>query len=394
MTYPMQPHSAPPPARDRRPGWGALLAVGLLSAALATAGTAGVVQLADDDAPIVTETATDGAAQPETAAPSAANASLADSVDWGQVADQVTPSSVAITVGSGSGQGGGAGSGVIWDGEGHVVTNAHVVAGADQVRVTLSDGRGYQADVVGTDVATDLAVLQLAEGPDDLTPVQVGDDQELGVGAPVMAVGNPLGLSGTVTTGIVSALDRPVTTQSVGPGAAGGQPVVTNAIQTSAPINPGNSGGALVDASGRLVGINSSIASLSQGAGGQAGNIGIGFAIPVGVAESVVGQLLEDGTVEHAFVGVGLADAEAEADGAVISAAGVTQVEEGSPAETAGLQRGDVITAIDGERVDSAVALVAQVRARTAGEEAVLSYLRDGEEQEATVTLDTRPDEQ
>src|SRR5699024_11073041 len=164
-----------------------------------------------------------------------------------------------------------------WDTEGHVVTNAHVVGTAEQVQVVLSDGRRYAASVVGQDPSSDLAVLALENAPAELEPVAVGDDGALAVGDPVMAIGNPLGLSGTVTTGIVSALDRPVTTRATGT-TPGGDPVatevVTNAIQTSAAINPGNSGGALVNAAGELVGINSSIAALPAAGASQAGSIG------------------------------------------------------------------------------------------------------------------------
>jgi putative serine protease PepD len=360
-------------------------AVGLLSALLASGGTYAVLQVSGEE-PVVVEAETAAV----TGQPTADNASLGTVEDWTGVAEQVSPSVVSIGVLTSSGTG--SGSGVVWDGEGHVVTNAHVVAGAREVEVTLADGRTYQAEVVGADTATDLAVLSLENAPDDLTPIEVGDDDNLVVGAPVMAVGNPLGLSGTVTTGIVSALDRPVTTQAADEGR---EPtlVVTNAIQTSAPINPGNSGGALVDASGRLVGINSAIASLSGGQGGQGGNIGIGFAIPVGKAVTAAEQLIEDGSVRHAFLGVGLEDARAESEGAPLTAAGVSQVEPGSPAEEAGLEPGDAIVEIDGERVDSSLSLVAQVRERTTGDEVTITYVRDGARDEVTVTLDARPDD-
>jgi len=371
--------------------WTQVTAVGLLSAILASGGTYAVVQASQDEQPVVLE-ASSGASS-TTASP----ASYSPSTDWGGVAANVTPSVVAISVESGSG--GGAGSGVVWDEAGHIVTNAHVVAGAQRVQVTLSDGRSYDAEIAGTDPSTDLAVLTLTSPPDDLHPITVGDDEALAVGDPVMAIGNPLGLSGTVTTGIVSALDRPVTTEQASEGQAQNgtfqqqaDPVVTNAIQTSAAINPGNSGGALVDSGGALIGINSSIASLSSSMGGQAGNIGIGFAIPVGEVSSIVGQLIEDGTAEHAFLGVGLSDATAEQDGATLYAAGVTQVEPGSPADGAGLTEGDAITHIDGERVNGSLALVAQVRQRTTGDEVELTFIRDGQEQQVTVTLDARAD--
>lgn len=366
--------------------WAEIGTVGLLSAVLATGGTFAVVQATTgDDGPVVEEAG--GVQQPLTAS----NASLGTADDWAAVAERVSPS--VVSIGVESARGNGAGSGVVWDDQGHIVTNAHVVAGSQTVRVTLADGRGYQATVVGADPSTDLAVLQFTNGPGDLIPITVGDDEGLAVGDQVMAIGNPLGLSGTVTNGIVSALDRPVTTQSSEADPEQGSAVVTNAIQTSAAINPGNSGGALVDASGQLIGVNSSIASLSSGMGGPSGSIGIGFAIPVGGVSSVVGQLVEDGSVEHAFLGVGLQDAEADDEGANLRAAGVSQVEEGSPAGQAGMQEGDVILDIDGERVDSAVALVAQVRQRTTGDEVVIGYVRDQQRADVTVTLDARPDD-
>ena len=364
-------------------------AVSLLSAVLAAGGTYAVTQVAQEEQPVVLESMDGGSST------TANTATYAPSTDWGGVAANVSPSVVSIGVASQAGSG--AGSGVVWDTSGHIVTNAHVVAGAERVQVTLADGRSYDAEVAGADPATDLALLTLANPPDDLRPITVGDDEALAVGDPVMAIGNPLGLSGTVTTGIVSALDRPVTTRAAGdggqaPGTQQAEPVVTNAIQTSAAINPGNSGGALVDANGALIGINSSIASLSAPMGGQAGNIGIGFAIPVGEVSSIVEQLIEDGTAEHAFLGVGLADASVDQDGATLHAAGVTRVESGSPADGAGLQEGDVITAIDGERVTDSLALVAQVRQRTAGEEIELTYARDGAEYDVSVTLEVRAD--
>lgn len=371
------------------PSFAQLSAVGLLSAVLASGGTYAVVQAGQDEQPVVlSSTAADASST------SASPAAYSSSTGWGAVAANVSPSVVSIGVQSRTGSG--AGSGVVWDTEGHIVTNAHVVEGGEQVQVTLADGRSYDAEVAGSDPATDLAVLTLTNPPSDLHPITVGDDEALTVGDPVMAIGNPLGLSGTVTTGIVSALDRPVTTQAAGeggqPGAQQAVPVVTNAIQTSAAINPGNSGGALVDAAGALIGINSSIASLSGGMGGTPGSIGIGFAIPVGEVSSIVGQLIEDGTAEHAFLGVGVADASAEVDGATLYAAGISQVEPGSPADQAGLQEGDVVTKIDGERVNDSLALVAQVRQRTTGDQVELTYLRDGQEATVTVTLDARAD--
>jgi putative serine protease PepD len=378
------------PTTSTRTSWLQLGAVGLLSAVLATGGTYGIITAQSDGDAATSASSSAAGSDTSDESPNAATASFKDSQSWDGVAAQVTPSVVSIEVRTASG--GGEGSGVIWDSEGHVVTNAHVVAGGERVRVTLSDGRSYAAEVAGTDASTDLAVLQLQDPPKDLQPVTIGSDAQLAVGDPVMAIGNPLGLSGTVTTGIVSALDRPVSTQPLeanDPSSA----AVTNAIQTSAAINPGNSGGALVDNRGRLVGINSAIASLPSASGSQSGSIGIGFAIPMTSVTGIVEQLIDSGTAEHAFLGVGLTGGEARVDGATLTGAEITQVEPGSPAAGADLSSGDVIIAIDGERVGSATALVAQVRERRAGSETEIEYVRDGSREKVSVTLDTRPDE-
>ena len=322
----------------------------------------------------------------------AAGAAAVTGVDWGAVAEEVQPSVVAITVRSADGSGG-QGSGVVLDEEGHVLTNNHVVAtstGGAQVSVTLVDGRVLDADVVGLDPSTELAVLRLLDQPADLVPVELGSSDEVQVGDPVMAVGNPLGLSGTVTTGIVSALDRPVTTQSVG--VAAGEPVVTDAVQTDAAVNPGNSGGALVDTAGRLIGINSSIAGLGSSAGGQSGSIGLGFAIPVDSAAAVAEQLIQDGTAEHARLGVYLEDATAEVgDGRWAGrrlGAGLAEIAPGSAAADAGLRAGDVVVAVEGRPTTSAISLTARVRALQPGETVQVVVERDGRAVEVPVTVE------
>lgn len=406
-TQPFIPYQ-PPPRRSRRRGRrvGELTAISLLSAALASGGTWGAMSLASGD-----PSGTDGSGTTSTSSSDGADAvpvstAAKKAPDWNAVTEEVAPSVVAIGV---QGQtAGGEGSGVVLDDEGHVVTNNHVVSGAGddaKITVTLDGGATYDATVAGTDPSTDLAVITITDPPDDLQPMSTGSSKGLTVGDPVMAVGNPLGLAGTVTTGIVSALDRPVTTSSSSqdegqdsPFAPQEQeqeqeestPVVTSAIQTSAAVNPGNSGGALVDASGRLVGINSSIASVG-GSSGQSGSIGIGFAIPVDEASWIADQLIEDGSAEHAFLGVSSRDGTAEEGSATHSGAEVARVSDGSPAEDAGLQEGDLVTAIDDSPVTSSEALVGLVHARTIDSSATLTVIRDGEERTVDVTLGTAP---
>ncbi len=314
--------------------------------------------------------------------------------DWTAVAAAVTPSVVSIDVTTQ--QGSGAGSGVVFDGQGHILTNNHVVGDATApgaITVTLADGSTYGATIVGTDPSTDLAVIKLSGIPAGLTPITLGDSEALKVGDPTMAVGNPLGLSGTVTTGIVSALNRPVSTGSANPqsGQSTGDTVVTNAIQTSAAINPGNSGGALVNAKGELIGINSSIAQLGATNGSQSGNIGIGFAIPVKEAKSIADQLIKTGKAEHAFLGVSAKDTQVTDGNAKRAGAEVAAVTSGTPAASAGIKAGDVIIAVDGQRIDSSMALVAQIRELTAGDQTKVTIIRDGARQDLNVTLAVKP---
>lgn len=322
---------------------------------------------------------TTGAAAPG----SRPNAGEVDAANWSAVAEKVTPAVVAVSVRTANA--GGQGSGVIIDDQGHIVTNHHVVAGQGaEIFVTLWDNRVLPAQLVGSDPATDLAVLKV-DGA-QLTPIPIGNDRDLQVGDPVLAVGNPLGLAGTVTSGMVSALNRPVST-SPGGRTSGGEPTVTNAIQTDAAINPGNSGGALINGAGELVGINSSIASMGE----QAGSIGIGFAITATQMRNIVEQLLETGRAEHSYLGVVVADSIARVGEVGVRAAGIARVEPDTPAARAGLRQGDSVTKIDGEEVDSGLSLTAQVRERKAGAEVKLSVARDGAITEIPVTLARRP---
>jgi S1-C subfamily serine protease len=300
------------------------------------------------------------------------------------------------------GEGGGVatGSGFLIDTEGHIITNSHVVEGASKVQVTLgSDETSHDAEIVGTDPATDVALLKVDVPADQLRPLALGDSSKVQVGDPVVAIGNPFGLDRTVTSGIVSALQR----QIQAPNGFS----ISHVIQTDAAINPGNSGGPLIDASGSVIGINSQIQS-----GGGGGNVGIGFAVPINTARDVVEQIKHDGEVEHAYIGItggsitpAIADAlKLPTDKGVL----VNEVSEDGPADKAGIEGGetdatiegaqvrlggDIITEIDGEPVTSMEALIDAVDAAEPGEEMEMTLVRDdGEEKTVTVTLGVRPD--
>ncbi|MFV0459279.1 MAG: S1C family serine protease [Actinomycetales bacterium] len=393
------PPAGPPPgpARERRrPGWGALALATVGAAVLASGLTAGALSLVGDTG--TAPSPTSSSSQTSSAQPPVVTDGT---LDWNAVATAVTPSVVAIRVSGPAGSG--AGSGVIIDDQGHVLTNNHVATGAGsnaQLEIVLSDGRVFSnVRVVGLDAATDLAVLQIADPPSDLTPATLGDSSKVAVGQPVMAVGNPLGLAGTVTTGIVSAVDRPVITSNqetqqqspFGQQQTAADQVVTNAIQTDAAVNPGNSGGALVDAGGSVIGIPSSIASMSDSSG-QAGSIGLGFAIPSNEAKRIADELIADGTASHAYLGVTLSDGEATADGTARQGATIREVVAGTPAQQAGLQAQDTVVSIDGEPVSGAQSLTAQVRERAPGDDVTLGVIRQGTLTDVSVTLGSRED--
>jgi putative serine protease PepD len=398
-TQPMGPPPAAPqpPASDGRGRrrWVDVGVAALVAAVVAGGTTAGVVAATDDSQPAaVSSTSSSGTGSGSSGVKAPVTQAAGQAVDWTKVAKAVEPSVVAISNRSQFSLS--EGSGVVLDDKGHVLTNNHVVAGASQggtLTVTLNDGRSYQASIVGTDPSTDLAVIAM-KGATNLTPATLGDSDAVQVGAPVMAVGNPLGLAGTVTTGIVSALDRPVTTTTEAQGGAalqgGGTPVVTNAIQTDAAVNPGNSGGALVDASGRVIGIPSSIASLGQSSGGQSGSIGLGFSIPINEAKSIADQLLADGSAKHPFLGISLKDGQITQGAAQRAAVTVVQVQPGSPAAAAGLKAGDAIIAVNGESVNSSESLVAQIRERAVGDTVKLTLVRDGKQLDVTAKLTAR----
>jgi S1-C subfamily serine protease len=274
----------------------------------------------------------------------------------------------------GQSQGGVAtGSGFVIDTEGHVLTNSHVVDGAKSIEVKLgSSDATHSAEVVGADPATDLALLKVDAPADQLHPLALGSSSKVQVGDPVVAIGNPFGLDRTVTSGIVSALQRQIQAPN---GFA-----ISNVIQTDAAINPGNSGGPLIDSTGSVIGINSQI----ETGGGGSGNVGIGFAVPIDTARDVVEQLKSDGTVEHAYLGI---------SGATINQTTIVRgAVAGGPAAKSGVEAGDVIVAVDGEKISSMDEVIDAVNAAEPGEEMDLTVLRGGEEKSFTVTLGDRPE--
>ena len=357
-------------ARSPKRSWPAVILAAVAAAALASTGTAYAVGAFDSS--------TDAAA-PVTVTSSSQVAQITQT-DIESVVDDVMDSVVAIAVQTRSGEA--EGSGVIIDTSGHVVTNYHVIEGASQIQVTLADGRIYTASIVGTDETTDLAVLALDDAPDDLVAATFGDSDLVAVGEDVIAVGNPLGLSSTVTTGIVSAVDRPVTTQSD----TSMQQVVTNALQVDAAINPGNSGGPIFNANGEVIGITSSIASLASGSS-ESGSIGLGFAIPANLVARVAQEIITTGSASHAMLGVSLQDATVTVDGATRAGAEVARVVADSGAAEAGLQAGDVIISVDGHEVTGALSLTGYVRQYTPDTQVTLQVVRDGQELELTATL-------
>lgn len=366
--------TAAPPRRRRQ--WPGIVTSAVLAAVLASGGTALATGALDQDG---TSSAYSGLGGTTPVA-----ASSATDVEWQALASQVRDAVVAITVTTA--QGTGQGSGVVIDADaGYVVTNNHVVGDASNggITVTLADGRILDATIVGTDPTTDIAVVQLSDVPDDLQAAPWGDSTDVLVGQDVMAVGNPLGLASTVTTGIVSAIDRPVSTSAEDASSA----VVTNAIQIDAAINPGNSGGPLFNTAGEVIGINSSIATTSE----ASGSIGLGFAIPSAQARRVAEQLVADGVADHAYLGVSLSDATATADGVTRSGAQVESVSSGTPAADAGLRAGDVVVGIDARAVGGAESLTGFVRQYAAGDEVTLTVVRGGEATDVNVTLADLP---
>jgi putative serine protease PepD len=307
-----------------------------------------------------------------------------------QVAAKVLPSVVKIDV-SGS-QGAGSGSGIILSSDGEILTNNHVVELAGNngtISVSFNDGTSAPAKVLGTDPLTDTAVIK-AQGVSGLAPATIGKSSDLKVGESVVAIGSPFGLDSTVTSGIVSALDRPVDVGSDGQGNSTTYP----AIQTDAAINPGNSGGALVDLDGNVVGINSSIRTASS-TQGEAGSIGLGFAIPMDEVMPIVDQMVKGETPTHARLGISVSDVGAQQGqpqqpGAeVTDGAQVQDVNAGSTAADAGLQKGDVITKVDDHLITGADSLVATIRSYRPGDKVSVTYEQGGDTKTVTLELDS-----
>jgi putative serine protease PepD len=265
----------------------------------------------------------------------------------------------------------GQGSGFVYDGDGHIVTNAHVVDGASSVSVKFWNGKTFTAQVVGTDASTDLAVLKVNAPVSELFPLSLGDSSKVLVGDNVVAIGSPFGLEGTVTSGIVSALHREMTSPN--------RFAIDDSIQTDAAINHGNSGGPLLDAQGKVVGVTSQIESNSGG------NEGVGFAIPSNTVRSIASQLISSGKAEHAFLGVVLRDSSSQ------TGAAINQVRAGTPAARAGLRAGDVVTAAAGKRITSASELRATINAHRPGDTISVTYTRGGQSHTIKVKLAARP---
>jgi putative serine protease PepD len=305
--------------------------------------------------------------------------------DAAAVARKVVPSIVHVQIGVGAGTGfaaNGSGSGVVLTADGYIATNNHVVTGADDVQVIFADGRIYDAEVLGADPTTDLAVVQIqATG---LIPIEIGSADDLGIGDVAIAAGNPLGLQGgpSVTVGVISAFNREVQT------GAGPNDQLYGMLQTDAPITRGSSGGALVDADGKLIGITTAVGVSDVGVEG------IGFAIPVELVQRITGELIESGSVDHSFLGIsGNTNFESQPDGSTASnGISVQTFESGSAAELAGLEEGDIITEINGVPVSTIEGLIVELRDYPVGETIEVSVLRDDEAILLTVELGARPE--
>jgi len=372
-----QPRHVSP--RGRIPGWmwpvvcTLALVVGVLGGAL---GGVAYERLAHHDGPGTVTSGLDGVDTVSLPPLKKDNGSVA------AVAQQLLPSTVQISAEYDGQKGGATGSGFVLDRQGHVITNNHVVADAASddgpIEIVDQNGNRFEATLVGRSPVYDLAVLY-AEEAKHLKPAALGASQALRVGEGVVAFGSPLGLSSTVTAGIVSALHRPVTT-----GDTANDSSYINAVQTDAAINPGNSGGPLVNLRGQVVGVNSAIATTGGSASGEAGNIGVGFAIPIEQVRITADQILRTGEARYPVIGAKVQTGENDGAGAEIS-----EVLDGTPADESGLNKGDIVTEVNGERVTDGIALIVAIRAHQPGETLAFTVLRDGEERTIKVTLDS-----
>jgi putative serine protease PepD len=377
------------PRRTSRGGFWPLVLVAVIAALVGAAVAGGIVS-----ANKKTSSQNIASTNSPSSAPSNQPAVSLPAGSVAQVAHTLLPSVVSIIVsGPDSAD---EGTGIVLTADGAILTNNHVVeaaASSGTIAVTINDGRTVKATIVGRDPTSDLAVIKAA-GVTDLHPATFGSDSSLTVGQPVIAIGSPLGLSNTVTSGIVSSLNRPICTQNcAGSGPNAPTPTVLDAIQTDAAINPGNSGGPLVDMSGRVVGVNSAIATLDQGLGGsnaQSGSIGVGFAIPIDEASRVADQLVKTGHADHAVIGIGLQDS-VEPTLHTPNGAKVVKVNSGGPAAKAGLRVNDVIVKIGNRTVADADSLIAATHAAIPNSTVSITYMRNGQQTTVQVTLSSAP---
>lgn len=367
------------PVRERRgPRTGLIIALVVVVGLLAGGLGSGVTLWASDSQDV-------GTGEPVVSlekAPAESGARPEGSIQ--SISRELLPSVVSIRVGGG-GQSG-TGSGFVIEG-GYIITNNHVVASAEgggPIKVRFHDGTTASASVVGSDARSDIAVIE-PQGVTGLTPAPLGNSSNAVVGDTVVAIGSPLGLEGTVTSGIVSALDRPVVA-----GGQNGDAAYINAIQTDAPINPGNSGGPLVNAQGQVIGVNAAIATLGGPLSSGAGNIGVGFAIPINEARKVAMQIINNGYATHARIGATV-DLTYRGEGARIATqtkGSAPIILPNGPADRAGLRPGDVIVRFDGRRIRSAKELIVAIQAHEPGQSVQLTYERDGKQRRVAVTLE------
>jgi putative serine protease PepD len=371
----------PPASRPRTGLRGKRLAATVVAASLVLGGAAGL-----GGAAVWTSTHDEVQSSPVLTQTGGSTAQTAATGSVEKVAQNVLPSVVMIDVTGPNGEG--SGSGIILSRDGKILTNNHVVAlagSSGQLSVAFNDGSHATAKVLGTDPLTDTAVIQ-AQGVKDLTPATLGHSSALQVGQGVVAIGSPFGLDATVTSGIVSALNRPVNVGQV----SQGNSTIYPAIQTDAAINPGNSGGPLVNLSGEVVGIDASIqTSGNTTMGGEPGSIGLGFAIPIDEVLPIVQQMIKGETPTHARLGIGVEDAASGAGAQITDGAKISEVNNGSAAANAGLRSGDVITKVDDHLITSSDGLVAIIRSYRPGDRVTVTYERRGDTHTVRVTLDS-----